>query len=159
MLLSWYVKTTLDKKIHFLQEYYHPKAVPLSFLVSGLVMILVSFLGIKAAVGGRVVEDASDAKSAAFFFHMYWTAATITVFAILAAAFACFVEIYFLRHGLGQGLKAGMEKYGQSSEIKSEIDRLQMDYKCCGVHSYKTWYNISWIDVQYLDARHPGVAR
>ncbi|XP_055950933.1 peripherin-2-like [Argiope bruennichi] len=122
-------------------------------------MFLVSFLGIKAAVGGHVVEDASDAKSAAFFFHMYWIAATITVSAILAAAFACFVEIYFLRHGLREGLKAGMEKYKHIPEIKTEIDRLQLDYKCCGVDNYKTWYNISWIDVQYLDTRDPGVAR
>lgn len=160
MCLSWYVKSSLERQITFLQEFYQPHAVPTMLGLSGFIMLAASVVGVKAAIGGRLMDEESDiSKPAAEFLFIYSVAAAVTFGAVLITALTCFIEIGVLSAALGTGLLAGMEKYISESEIKSEIDLLQMDYKCCGSESYKDWYNISWVDVKYLETGNSVIQR
>ncbi|XP_054714750.1 peripherin-2-like [Uloborus diversus] len=150
-MLSWYVQNSLEKQITFLQDFYQPQAIPVIMAISGCVMFFSSLIGIKSAIGGGSVEDAESAKSAAWYFMVYCGAAAATVFVVCFAGFTCFMEIRTLEAALGMGLQAGMEKYRTEIAVKEEIDALQEDYKCCGIDSYKDWYDVSWTEVKYLD--------
>ncbi|GFT36112.1 uncharacterized protein NPIL_336961 [Nephila pilipes] len=157
IILGVYVKNTLESQMNFLQNYYHPRAIPTILIVTGLIMIATSFLGVKAAIGGHNIEESSEAKSAAFYFFMYWATACIAAYFILTAAFICFVEIYLLWNALGHGLLAGMGKYKRDEGIKNAIDQMQINYKCCGADNFTDWYNISWIDIEYIDLNDPNM--
>lgn len=159
MILSWYVSNSLVKQITFLQDYYQPTSVPAILLVSGLAMVLASLLGMKAAIGGRSVEDSTEAKSAAFYFFMYFIGSGVVVLLILVATCVLFGDIRVLREALGKGLKSGMERYIKNGNVKAEIDLLQIDYKCCGVQGYKDWYRVSWVNGKYLDKYDSGISR
>ena len=44
-----------------------------------------------------------------------------------------------------------MNRYRTEIDLKVGIDRTQMRYHCCGALSYEDWFQIAWIDVEYLD--------
>lgn len=48
-------------------------------------------------------------------------------------------------------LEDSMSVYGNDTEIKSAIDRLQMELKCCGSSTYKDWWTTEWYSVEYID--------
>lgn len=155
MCLAWYIRSSVEKHITFLQEYYNPQVVPAMVGFSGFVMIGVSILGVKVGIDERVAEDEREVNTGVDLMFIYTVGALVTFAAVLITALTCFIEIAVLNAALGEGLKSGMKKYKEEPEFKSEIDSLQLNYKCCGVESFKDWYNISWVALKYLDLKIP----
>lgn len=151
MCLAWYIRNSVEKHITFLQDYYNPQAVPAMVGLSGFVMLVASILGVKVGVEGRITSEETDIKREANFMFYYAVLAAVTFGAVLIAALTSFIEIIILTSALGDGLLAGMKKYKEEPEFKSEIDYLQMNYKCCGSDSYKDWYDVTWVSSKYLD--------
>lgn len=151
MCLSWYIRSSVEKHITFLQDFYNPQAVPAMVGLSGFVMLVASILGVKVGIGGRSTPDETDIKREANFMFYYAVLAAVTFGAVLMAALTCFIEISILSSALGDGLLAGMKKYKEETVFKPEIDYLQMNYKCCGSDSYKDWYEVTWVSSKYLD--------
>lgn len=151
MCLSWYIRSSVEKHITFLQDFYNPLAVPAMVGLSGLVMLVASILGVKVGIGGRITPDETGIKREANFMFYYAVLAAVTFGAVLMVALTCFIEISVLSSALGDGLLAGMKKYKEEAEFKPEIDYLQMNYKCCGSDSYKDWYDVTWVSSKYLD--------
>jgi len=50
-----------------------------------------------------------------------------------------------------EGFIDGMNRYRTEIDMKVGIDRTQMTYHCCGALSYEDWFQIYWVDVEYLD--------
>lgn len=50
-----------------------------------------------------------------------------------------------------------MRKYRNSSLVKTTLDKLQMEFKCCGNDGYMDWFQIAWINVAYLDSDDPEI--
>jgi len=44
-----------------------------------------------------------------------------------------------------------MNRYRTEIDMKVSVDRTQMAYHCCGALSYEDWFQISWVDVEFLD--------
>ena len=151
MCLTWYIKSSVEKHITFLQDFYNPQAVPAMVGFSGFVMFVAGILGVKVGIGGRTINDETDIKAEANFMFIYTVSAAVTFGAVMIAALTCFFEISTLNSALGEGLLAGMKKYKEEPEFKPEIDVLQMNYKCCGADNYKDWYDVSWVSSEYLD--------
>lgn len=34
---------------------------------------------------------------------------------------------------------------------KETIDRLQMEFRCCGNNNFKDWFEVQWVNNRYLD--------
>ena len=34
---------------------------------------------------------------------------------------------------------------------KETIDRLQMEFRCCGNNNFKDWFEVQWVSNRYLD--------
>lgn len=47
---------------------------------------------------------------------------------------------------LHNGITEGMLNYSSNSRYKEQIDRLQIEFQCCGSKKYDEWYNITWYD-------------
>lgn len=159
IILSWYVENSITKQITFLQDYYQLQSVPVILLVSGIIILFASILGMKAAVGGRRIENQDEAKSAAFYFFIYLMASGAVVLLVIVATFKLFSDIRVLKDALGKGLKDGLQKYNRGGNMKKEIDLLQIDFSCCGVEGYKDWYRVSWVDLKYLDKYDSVISR
>lgn len=60
--------------------------------------------------------------------------------------------IYVLSHSysaheeLHNGISDAMKNYSSNSWYKVQIDRLQIEFDCCGSKKYDEWYNITWYD-------------
>lgn len=47
---------------------------------------------------------------------------------------------------LHDGIVEAMANYSTDSWYKEQIDRLQIEFQCCGSKKYDEWYNITWYD-------------
>lgn len=47
---------------------------------------------------------------------------------------------------LHNGILEAMENYSTDSWYKEQIDRLQIEFQCCGSKKYDEWYSITWYD-------------
>ncbi|XP_076266973.1 rod outer segment membrane protein 1-like [Rhynchophorus ferrugineus] len=56
------------------------------------------------------------------------------------------VHMYKSHQSLHSGIIDTMKKYAVNSYYKIEMDRLQIEFKCCGSKKYDDWYNVSWFE-------------
>ncbi|CEF71403.1 BcDNA.LD19727 [Strongyloides ratti] len=81
----------------------------------------------------------------------------IILIVVFCLEFACALIAYNYKEKLekyvGDSMTKAMNtKYGVDDEYTSVIDRLQRDFECCGVNSYRDWLKTSWsIDKEGLD--------
>lgn|SRR6218665_185491 len=50
-----------------------------------------------------------------------------------------------------------MKEYRTDMKAKSQIDDLQVTYKCCGSEDYTDWFRVPWIPDAVLNANEPEV--
>ncbi|KAG5876667.1 hypothetical protein JTB14_027144 [Gonioctena quinquepunctata] len=51
---------------------------------------------------------------------------------------------------LHNGIVEAMHNYSSNSLFKKRIDRLQIEFQCCGSKKYDEWYNITWYDTSLV---------
>jgi len=52
-----------------------------------------------------------------------------------------------------------MKQYESRLKVKTAIDRLQMEFECCGSSSYKDWWEVGWWGVRWLDTNKNEVIK
>lgn len=81
------------------------------------------------------------------------------IFIVVHLAFIIITFIlltYILSHShsshkeLHNGIIDAMKNYSSNSRYKVQIDRLQIEFNCCGSKKYDEWYNITWFDEKLL---------
>ncbi|KAK5643812.1 hypothetical protein RI129_007657 [Pyrocoelia pectoralis] len=55
-------------------------------------------------------------------------------------------HIYSQHVALHDGIAEAMNNYSSNSEFKTTVDKLQLQFDCCGSKHYNEWYNIVWYD-------------
>lgn len=70
----------------------------------------------------------------------------ILILATLVLLFVIIGHIYGTHEKLHNGIIQAMSNYSSNSIYKSQIDRLQIEFQCCGSKKYDEWYNITWYD-------------
>ncbi|XP_078674415.1 peripherin-2-like isoform X2 [Branchiostoma floridae x Branchiostoma belcheri] len=50
-----------------------------------------------------------------------------------------------------KGITKAMKRYQYGGYIKSELDLLQMQYRCCGSEGPEDWFKLQWINKKYLN--------
>ncbi|XP_053304778.1 rod outer segment membrane protein 1 [Spea bombifrons] len=128
-------------------------AVPSTVITAGLVGIL---LGLYA---GKISQDSLDiAKYPRWkpFMMPFFFVSVLSCMICLAALVLSVAMRGTLEESLKIGLQNGIRFY-KDTDIpgrcyqKKSMDKLQMEYQCCGNNHYKDWFEVQWISNRYLD--------
>ncbi|XP_072377426.1 uncharacterized protein [Diabrotica undecimpunctata] len=72
------------------------------------------------------------------------------VFGTFIILFVIMSHIHGSQIGLHDGLVEAMNNYSNNSVYKKQIDRLQIEFQCCGSKKYDEWYSIIWYDTRLV---------
>ncbi|KAJ8348176.1 hypothetical protein SKAU_G00267650 [Synaphobranchus kaupii] len=123
-------------------------AVPNTLMMVGLACMGINFFT------GRICLDALEPSrfprwktflTPFFGFSIFVTAL------MLASVIMSYAMKGNLEHSLKIGLKNGIRFYKDRCFQKRTIDRLQMEFRCCGNTDFKDWFEVQWISNRYLD--------
>ncbi|KAM8940545.1 rod outer segment membrane protein 1 [Pelodytes ibericus] len=128
-------------------------AVPNTVITAGLVGVL---LGLYA---GKISQDSLDiAKYPRWkpFMMPYFFLSILCCLVCLAALVLSVAMKGSLDESLKIGLRNGIRFYKDTDTPgrcyqKRTMDKLQMDFQCCGNNHYKDWFEVQWISNRYLD--------
>uniref|UniRef100_A0A665XEB2 Peripherin-2-like n=1 Tax=Echeneis naucrates TaxID=173247 RepID=A0A665XEB2_ECHNA len=110
-------------------------------------------------VAGRVCQDSLDATR-----FPRWKVLLLAWFAVAALLCCLLVAVvvlsYALQGHLEESLKVGLRngiRFYKDTDVpgrcfqKETIDRLQMEFRCCGNSNFKDWFEVQWVSNRYLD--------
>ncbi|KAJ7996618.1 hypothetical protein DPEC_G00238920 [Dallia pectoralis] len=123
-----------------------------------LMVVSLASLGINY-FAGRVCQEALDAGRFPrwkAFMKPYWGASLFFTLLMLIPVIISYAMKGNLESSLEIGLKNGIRFYKDTDTPgrcfqKQIIDRLQMEFKCCGNTDYKDWFQVQWVSNHYLD--------
>uniref|UniRef100_A0A3B5KWU1 Retinal outer segment membrane protein 1b n=1 Tax=Xiphophorus couchianus TaxID=32473 RepID=A0A3B5KWU1_9TELE len=128
-------------------------AVPNLLMLVGLASIGANW------VASRVCQDSLDASRFPRWkvLLLGWYAVAVLLCCLLLAVV---VLSYALQGRLEESLKVGLRngiRFYKDTDVpgrcfqKETIDRLQMEFRCCGNNNFKDWFEIQWVSNRYLD--------
>ncbi|XP_068117210.1 rod outer segment membrane protein 1 [Hyperolius riggenbachi] len=128
-------------------------AVPNTVIAAGLLGVI---LGLFA---GKISQDSLDvAKYPRWksFMLPYFFFSILSCLLCITALFLSVVMRGSLNESLKIGLRNGIRFYKDTDTPgrcyqKRSMDKLQMDFQCCGNDHYKDWFEVQWISNRYLD--------
>ncbi|XP_064182211.1 rod outer segment membrane protein 1b [Anguilla rostrata] len=150
--LGIFLKTELHKRAEVMDNT-EIHAVPNTLMLAGLASLGINFFA------GKICQDSLDVarfprwKS---FMQPFFVLSVFFTLLLLVAVIMSYAMKGNLEESLKVGLKNGIRFYkdtdtpGRCSQ-KETIDRLQMDFRCCGNTNYRDWFEIQWISNRYLD--------
>ncbi|KAJ8984381.1 hypothetical protein NQ317_003529 [Molorchus minor] len=92
------------------------------------------------------IFDAEERPSMNRILFLLIITSLLIIIAILIFLFIIMAHIYGEHEGLHSGIVKAMRNYSNNSAYKKKIDRLQIEFQCCGSKKYDEWYNITWVD-------------
>lgn len=117
-------------------------------IVIGVFSIINCIFGIKILSDCRDVELRQRKKRLLLPFMGF---SYVVCISTLASGIMCFTHVGRLHESFQTGLLEAMQKYKTDVSLKTEIDKLQTLYSCCGSVGYEDWFDISWINELYLN--------
>ncbi|KAL3971297.1 leucine-rich repeat and fibronectin type-III domain-containing protein 5 [Sarotherodon galilaeus] len=111
--------------------------VPNTLMIVGLASLGINYFA------SKICQDALDAGR-----FPRWKNFLKPYFAV-----SCFFTVLML---LAAGLRNGIRFYKDTDTPgrcfqKQNIDRLQMEFQCCGNNDFRDWFEVQWISNRYLD--------
>lgn len=127
--------------------------VPNTLLLAGLASMGINWFA------SRICQDALDATRFPrwkTFLKPYFCGAIFFTNLLLIGVILSYAMKSSLEGSLKVGLKNGIRFYKDTDTPgrcfqKQTIDRLQMEFRCCGNNDYKDWFEVQWISNRYLD--------
>ncbi|XP_034453090.1 rod outer segment membrane protein 1b [Hippoglossus hippoglossus] len=150
--LGVYLKTELIRRDEVMDNT-EIHVVPNILMMVGLASIGTNWLA------SRVCQDSLDASR-----FPRWKVLLLAWFVV--AALLCYMLIavvvlsYALQGSLEESLKVGLRngiRFYKDTDVpgrcfqKETIDRLQMEFRCCGNNNFKDWFEVQWVSNRYLD--------
>uniref|UniRef100_A0A8D3B6K6 Retinal outer segment membrane protein 1b n=1 Tax=Scophthalmus maximus TaxID=52904 RepID=A0A8D3B6K6_SCOMX len=132
--LGIYLKTELLRRAEVMDDT-EIHVVPNILMMVGLASIGTNW------VASRVCQDSLDASR-----FPRWKGFLLAWFVV--AALLCYVLIVGLRNGI---------RFYKDTDVpgrcfqKETIDRLQMEFRCCGNNNFRDWFEVQWVSNRYLD--------
>ncbi|XP_015194283.1 rod outer segment membrane protein 1b [Lepisosteus oculatus] len=150
--LGVFLKTELRRRSEVMDNA-EIHAVPNTLMVVGLASLGINFFS------GRICQDSLDAarfpRWKALLPPFFATALLFTLLMLVAV-----VMSYAMKGNLEESLKIGLKngiRFYKDTDTpgrcfqKQTIDRLQMEFQCCGNSNFKDWFEVQWISNRYLD--------
>ncbi|KAH1000835.1 hypothetical protein HUJ04_013120 [Dendroctonus ponderosae] len=72
--------------------------------------------------------------------------AAVLMVTTLIIVFVTLGHVFGSSKSIEDGIINAMAKYELNSLYKKLIDRLQIEFQCCGSNKYDDWYNITWLE-------------
>ncbi|KAK7504130.1 hypothetical protein BaRGS_00004434, partial [Batillaria attramentaria] len=116
-------------------------------------------------VVGVLARARTPSSREAYLTPLTWVTvvALLSTLLVLSAAIFAFVkvsrevaaEMALLPGEFSEGIGQAMSSYGRDGSIKTRLDILQIDYKCCGDGGYTDWFSVPWVpdDVLVVDSK------
>ncbi|XP_049441766.1 rod outer segment membrane protein 1b [Epinephelus fuscoguttatus] len=150
--LGVYLKTELLRRAEVMDNT-EIHVVPNILMMVGLASIGTNW------VATRVCQDSLDPARFPRWkvFLLAWFAAAAVICCLLIIVV---VLSYALQGRLEESLKVGLRngiRFYKDTDVpgrcfqKETIDRLQMEFRCCGNNNFKDWFEVQWISNRYLD--------
>ncbi|XP_041654090.1 rod outer segment membrane protein 1b [Cheilinus undulatus] len=110
-------------------------------------------------VASRMCQDSLDVSRFPRwkpFLLAWFVVATLLCFLLIAVV----VLSYALQGSLEESLKVGLRngiRFYKDTDVpgrcfqKETIDRLQMEFRCCGNNNFRDWFEVQWVSNRYLD--------
>lgn len=150
-----YIQLHISDRL-ILLESYGSGVVP-HFLVSvGAIMFLLNGLTVKFAYDCGFANTSEK-------FRLVLIPILIAMFLFIWVMLAASITTLSMREGIEDalhgGLRDAMKRYKNNLPVKVTIDRMQMISKCCGSRSYKDWFEIGWINTDFVDVKNSLVKK
>lgn len=71
---------------------------------------------------------------------------------IIVVAITILTHVYGTHQKLHDGITDAMKNYSTDSQIKKQVDMMQIEFQCCGSKKYDEWYDIQWFDSSLVKA-------
>ncbi|XP_064206223.1 RDS/peripherin-like protein xRDS35 [Anguilla rostrata] len=150
--LGCFLKTELARRSEVMDNT-EIHAVPNTLMMVGLVCMGINFFT------GRICLDALEPgrfprwKS---FMKPFFGFSIFIAFLMLVSVVMSYAMKGNLERSLKVGLKNGIRFYKDTDTPgrcfqKQTIDRMQMEFRCCGNTDFKDWFEVQWISNRYLD--------
>ncbi|XP_037118371.1 rod outer segment membrane protein 1b [Syngnathus acus] len=127
--------------------------VPNILMLVGLASIITNW------IAGRVCQDSMDPNRFPRWrvFLLGWYAMAALICCLLVTVV---VLSFALQGRLEESLKVGLRngiRFYKDTDVpgrcfqKETIDRLQMEFRCCGNTNFRDWFEVQWVSSRYLD--------
>lgn len=74
----------------------------------------------------------------------------IVAFIIFVVCIVILAHVYASNEQMHNGIIDAMRNYSSESDIKEQIDNMQIEFQCCGSKKYDEWYDIEWYDINMV---------
>ncbi|KAG9346509.1 hypothetical protein JZ751_006820 [Albula glossodonta] len=150
--LGVFLKTELHRRAEVMDNT-EIHAVPNTLMMVGLASLGINFFA------GRISQDSLDATRFPrwkTFLQPYFLLSIFFTALMLVSVIMSYAMKGNLEESLKIGLKNGIRFYKDTDTPgrcfqKETIDRLQMEFRCCGNTNFKDWFEVQWISNRYLD--------
>ncbi|CAH1644355.1 unnamed protein product [Spodoptera littoralis] len=110
-------------------------------LLSGIIMLPTNVHILCSIANGRRIDYKSKVVCCPLWLCIVW----IIIINMLGAAF-CIQKIYSGKYPTLEKISNTIKHYRSVPKYKHFVDNLQWSLKCCGLNSYKDWFNHDWYD-------------
>ncbi|KAM9252217.1 CD63 antigen [Cariama cristata] len=124
-----YAQVALDKTLVVSSA--SASSTPIAIVVLGIIIFFISFFGCCGAW-----------KESYCMVTTFAILLSIIFLVEIAAAIAGYVFKDKVRSVLEEGLWDAMQKYGEDQALTDVVDKLQIDFTCCGANNYTDWATI-----------------
>lgn len=145
--IGGYIKLKVEEFTHLIKDY-DCDSMTYLLLGVGLASLLSNILGGWLTFGSADPERRRQYRHF-LLAHIIFTLVISVV--IAASGILCFMHISNITNSFKGGLGQAMKVYRTNITIKAEVDKLQMEFNCCGNKEYADWFIIPWLDPTYLD--------
>ncbi|KAM4620331.1 rod outer segment membrane protein 1a [Polymixia lowei] len=150
--LGCFLKTELNRRAEVMDNT-DIHIVPNTLMIVGMASLGINYFA------GKICQDALDAgrflrwKS---FLKPYFGVSCFFSALMLLSVIMSYIMKGNLESSLKIGLKNGIRFYKDTDTPgrcfqKQTIDRLQMQFHCCGNTDFRDWFEVQWISNRYLD--------
>lgn len=151
MILAGFIKINIDDKL-VLMRGYDPDVLPSFLLTVGIIMFVTNLVMAKVCYDSGYPETRGRFQNLLVLFLLYLF---VIIWFIFAASMLCFSHSGEIKDSLKDGITKMMNVYHNDPKAKLLIDRLQLDYHCCGNKGHKDWESIGWMNMKYINVNNP----
>ena len=145
IFLGAYIKIQIQSLDHIYVGYDN-NILPWVLIAIGVLCMVVNIMG------GMCIftcHDPNKRLALKYILVIHMVMGAVACIGVLVGGTMCFISGRQLDDAFSKGIVEGMMKYSKDPIAKTEIDKLQINYECCGNEEYMDWFRIPWILDKY----------
>ncbi|ESO90067.1 hypothetical protein LOTGIDRAFT_233891 [Lottia gigantea] len=152
VVIGSYTRNAVQDKVRLLENF-DTSELPIILVAFGLYSVLHNVIGLSVMLS---LNRPNSRYTRMGLLCVEIVAGIILVMACVGLAIGCFIQIDKLDQSFHGGLLNAMKLYKKSPLVKMQIDKLQIDYKCCGSARFTDWFEIAWRKSEFINPSDPS---